>query len=341
MGMAALRLCQELPGAVALLASHYRVTHRALQQTLFGCRFVNPVGLAAGFDKNAEVIRALPALGFGFAEVGTVTPLAQPGNPRPRLFRHTAQRSLQNSLGFNNEGLAAMRRRLVELAKPGAAAPGARYPLPLGINVGKGRATPPDAARGDYEMLLAELGGLADYLVVNLSSPNTPGLRDLQNEAFVRDLVQAALAVTQAPVLAKLSPDLAPPAAAALAAVAVEAGAAGIVATNTSTDYTLLAGAREAGGLSGQVLREKSWQTLTAIARRLHGSGAVLISAGGIASGAEAYRRLRGGASLVQIYTGLVYEGPSLPRRINRELLVLLERDGFTELSQAIGADLS
>ncbi len=338
--MAALRLCQSLPGAVGLLAGHYRVAHPALHQVLFGRDLVNPVGLAAGFDKNAEVVRALPALGFGFAEVGTVTPLAQPGNPRPRLFRHAAQRSLQNALGFNNDGLAAMRQRLAALARHGAAADSGRYPLPLGVNIGKGRATPPAAALGDYEALLRHLGGLADYLVVNLSSPNTPGLRDLQNESFLRDLMQTALAVTRTPVLVKLSPDLAPAAAAALAAAAVEAGAAGIVATNTSTDYTLLAAARDSGGLSGQVLRQKSRQVFAAIAGRLHGSAAILISAGGIDSGAEAYRRLRGGASLVQLYTGLVYEGPALARRINRELLALLARDGFSNVSQAIGADL-
>lgn len=341
LGMAALRLCQSVPGAVGLLASHYRVAHPALRQTFFGCDFVNPVGLAAGFDKNAAVVRALPGLGFGFAEVGTVTPLAQPGNPRPRLFRHTAQLSLQNALGFNNDGLAAMRQRLAALAPHGTAPGRHRYPLPLGVNIGKARATPPAAALGDYEALLRHLGGLADYLVVNLSSPNTPGLRDLQNESFLRDLMQTALAVTPTPVLVKLSPDLAPAGAAALAATAVEAGAAGIVATNTSTDYSLLAGARDSGGLSGQVLRQKSWEVFAAIARRLHGSAAVLISVGGIDSGAEAYRRLRGGACLVQLYTGLVYEGPSLARRINLDLLALLARDGFTSLAQAIGADLA
>jgi dihydroorotate dehydrogenase len=357
LGMAALRLAQAVPGAVPLLARRNLVSDPALRQTIFGRELLNPVGLAAGFDKDAAVVGALPALGFGFAEVGTVTPQAQPGNPRPRLVRHAAERSLQNALGFNNRGQAALRERLAALAgalqappapsSPGQARPAVvpdrfpRYPLPLGVNVGKGRDTPPAEALADYESLLRELGGLADYLVVNLSSPNTPGLRDLQNESFVRQLLHAARQVTATPVLVKLSPDLDPPAAAALAAVAVESGAAGIVATNTTTDYALLPGARAVGGLSGQVLRQKSQQALTAIARRLHGSGALLISAGGIDSGAEAYRRLRAGASLVQLYTALVYEGPSLPRRINRQLLGLLARDGFTHVSQAIGADLA
>ncbi len=333
LGMAALRLLQALPGAAWLLARRNLVSGPALRQTLFGREFPNPVGLAAGFDKDAMVARALPALGFGFVEVGTVTPGPQPGNPRPRLFRYPAERSLQNSLGFNNRGMEAMRRRLIQLA--------VRRPLPVGVNVGKGRETPAATALADYEALLRGLGGLADYLVVNLSSPNTPGLRDLQNETFVRDLLRAARGVTTTPVLVKLSPDLEPEAAADLAAAALDAGAAGIVATNTSTDFGLLRGKRaaEAGGLSGAVLRERSRRVFAAIARRLDGRG-TLISAGGIDSGAEAYARVRAGASLVQLYTALVYEGPSLARRINRELLALLARDGFTHIGEAVGADL-
>jgi len=274
--------------------------------------------------------------------VGTVTPRPQAGNPRPRLFRYPGQRSLQNALGFNNQGLQAMRSRLARARRQAGSA---RVASPLGVNVGKGRDTPPERALADYEELLGDgggLGGLADYLVVNLSSPNTPGLRDLQNETFVQEVLRAARALTRTPLLVKLSPDLEPDAAAGLAAAAVDAGAAGIVATNTSTDYTLLPGARAAGGLSGQVLREKSRRVCLAIARRLRAadSGAVLISAGGIDSGAEAYARVRAGASLVQLYTALIYEGPSLPRRINRELLALLARDGCRDIGQAVGADL-
>jgi dihydroorotate dehydrogenase len=338
LAITALRVTQALPGATALLARRCAVADPALRQTLFGLEFPNPLGLAAGFDKDAVVVDAMAALGFGFVEVGTVTPRPQPGNPRPRLFRYPGQRSLQNALGFNNQGLQAMRRRL-------AGARRRRLSGPVGVNVGRGRDTPPEAARADYEALLGDaggLGGLADYLVVNLSSPNTPGLRDLQNETFVHDVLGAARALTRTPVLVKLSPDLEPEAAAGLAAAAAAAGAAGIVATNTSTDYALLPGARAAGGLSGQVLREKSRRTCAAIARRLRAAdgGAVLISAGGIDSGAEAYARLRAGASLVQLYTALIYEGPSLPRRINRELLTLLARDGFSHVRQAVGADL-
>jgi dihydroorotate dehydrogenase len=340
LAIAALRLAQELPPALLLLGRRRVVADPALRQHLLGREFPNPVGLAAGFDKDALAVAGLAALGFGFVEVGTVTPRPQAGNPRPRLFRHPAERSLRNALGFNNQGLQAMRRRLRRLAAQRTWA--RRLRVPVGVNLGRGRDTPPAAALADYEALAAGLGDLADYLVVNLSSPNTPGLRDLQNESFVREVLRAAGAVTRAPVLVKLSPDLEPEAAAALAAAAVEAGAAGIVATNTSTDYALLPGVRQEGGLSGRVLQGRSRRALAAIARRLrsgHGD-AVLISAGGVDSGAEAYARLRAGASLVQLYTAFVYEGPSLPGRINRELLALLARDGFSHVGQAIGADL-
>ena len=328
-GLGALRAAQAVPGAAGILARRHLINAAPLRQTLFGREFVNPVGLAAGFDKNAEAVRAIPALGFGFAEVGTVTPLAQPGNPRPRLFRHPAERSLQNALGFNNAGMAAMRRRL-ERVHPA--------PIPLGVNLGKNKATPPERALDDYETLIRGLHDLADYLVVNLSSPNTPGLRDLQNEEFLRALFGLAKGITARPILVKIAPDLEPGAAVALSEIAVDAGAVGVIATNTTIDYSLLPGAKDFGGLSGRVLREKSFWIFEAVAKALFGR-AVLISAGGIDSGAEAYRRIRAGASLVQVYTALVYEGPGLPRRINEELLRLMERDGVKGMAELIGAD--
>lgn len=329
LGIAALRTLQAVPGLPRALARRNLVDGAPLRQTLFGHEFLNPLGLAAGFDKDAVAVRALPALGFGFVEVGTVTPLPQPGNPKPRMFRHPDCASLQNALGFNNRGLDALRRRLESL-----------YPLPfpLGVNVGKNKATPPGNALDDYEILIRGLHPFCDYLVVNLSSPNTPGLRDLQNETFLRDVFGIAKAITAKPVLIKISPDLDPAQAVALAETAVEAGAAGIIATNTTVDYSLVPGAKDFGGISGQALREKSFQILDALARALFGK-TVLISVGGIDSGAEAYRRLRAGASLVQLYTALVYEGPGLPRRINEELLRLMERDGIKEIREMIGAD--
>lgn len=333
LALSALRAAAGVPGVADLLARRNRVADPRLSQTLFGCTFENPVGLAAGFDKDALAVRGWPALGFGFVEVGTVTPWPQAGNPRPRLFRFPAAASVQNAMGFNNRGLDALERHLRRYRKHG---PG---PVPLGINLGKNKATPQAAALTDYEVLVRRLEGLGDYLVVNLSSPNTPGLRDLQNEAFLRAVLALARGVTAKPILVKLSPDLDPGAAVDLAEVAVGAGAAGILATNTTTDYALLPGAKDFGGLSGEVLREKSYRMLRALAGRLFGR-TVLVSVGGIASPEEAYRRLRAGASLVQVYTGLVYEGPGLPRKINEGLLRLMDRDGAGTLGEVIGADL-
>jgi dihydroorotate dehydrogenase len=190
----------------------------------------------------------------------------------------------------------------------------------------------------DYEVLIHAFAGLCDYLVVNISSPNTPGLRDLQNETFLRAVLGMAMGATGRPVLVKIAPDLDPADAVRLAEVAVDTGAAGVVATNTTNDYALLPGARDFGGLSGRVLREKSFKAFDAVARRLFGR-AVLVSAGGIDSGAEAYRRLRAGADLVQVYTAFVYQGPALARRINEELLELMERDGAKGIGEVIGAD--
>lgn len=329
LGLAALRAAQAVPGLTAALSRRNVSTDPALRQTLFGREFANPLGLAAGFDKNAAAVRAFAALGFGFVEVGTVTPRPQPGNPRPRLFRHSAEESLQNALGFNNGGMDALRLRLAGL-----------YPLPfpLGVNVGKNKDTPPEEALRDYETLIRGLHDLCDYVVVNLSSPNTPGLRDLQNEAFLRAVLGLATGITGKPVLVKIAPDMEPADAVALSEVAVDAGAAGIVATNTTIDYSLVGNPKSSGGISGRVLREKSFRIFEAVARALFGR-AVLVSVGGIDSGAEAYRRIRAGASLVQLYTALVYGGPSLPRRINEELLELMRRDGVKTIGEAVGAD--
>jgi dihydroorotate dehydrogenase len=328
-GMAALRAAQALSPVRGLLARRNRVEDPRLRQTLFGREVPNPVGLAAGLDKDGIAVQGLAALGFGLVEVGTVTPLAQPGNPRPRLFRFPAAETLQNAMGFNNGGMEALRRRL-ERALP--------LSVPLGINIGRNKATPPERTLDDYATLIRGLADLADYLVVNLSSPNTPGLRDLQNEAFVRSLLGLAGELTRKPVLVKIAPDLEPEAAADLSEAAVDAGAAGIIATNTTTDYSLLPGAKDFGGLSGRVLTGKSFRVFDAVARRLFGR-TVLVSVGGIDSGAEAWRRLRAGASLVQVYTALIYQGPSLVRRINEELLALMERDGVKGIAEVIGAD--
>ncbi len=331
---AALRAAQSVGPARAALERRFGIEDPRLEQRLLGARFPNPVGLAAGFDKDGVAIRGMAALGFGSIEVGTVTPRPQAGNPRPRLFRLESEESLRNAMGFNNAGVEALARRL---ARQRGRGPGRRPPL--GINVGRNRATPAERAHEDYLEAIARLDGLCDYFVVNVSSPNTPGLRDLQTAAAIERLIGEGRERTPSPLLVKLSPDLEDGAAAELARAAVDAGAAGIVLTNTTTDYGLVAGVEPRGGLSGRVLRERSFRMLSAVAPHVAGR-AVLVSVGGVDSGAEAYRRIRAGASLVQVYTGLVYRGPGLAAEINRELLVRLERDGLGAVGEAVGAEL-
>lgn len=301
-----------------------------LGQQLIGRSFANPLGLAAGFDKNGVAVDGLAALGFGFLEVGTVTPLAQAGNPKPRIFRHPQHASLQNALGFNNQGMDAMAARLEA---------GAPFSLPVGVNIGKNAVTPLEEAESDYRQLFGRFSELADYFVVNISSPNTPGLRDLQAPETIAELVGLGRELTNRPILVKLSPDLEASVAVELGGVAVAAGAAGLIVTNTTIDYALIPGAEQFGGLSGRVLRERSYDILRALAAELFGQ-ALLISVGGIDSGEEAYRRLRGGASLVQIYTALVYRGAGLVPSVLAGLLELLDRDGLETVAEAIGKDV-
>jgi dihydroorotate dehydrogenase len=305
------------------------VADRRLRQEIWGLEFGNPVGLAAGFDKNGSISTAVAALGFGFVEVGTVTPRPQPGNPRPRIFRFPDQETLQNALGFNNRGMVAMKTELARQRPAG---------VPLGINIGKNKATPVERAEGDYLELFAELSDCCDYFVVNVSSPNTPGLRALQEVDSVQTLVRKGRELTPRPILVKLAPDLEDRKAIDLSRAAVNAGAAGIVLTNTTTDYGLIPGADRVGGLSGRVLKKRSFELLERVAAELFGQ-CLLVSVGGVDSAEEAYRRLRAGASLLQIYTALVFQGPALVRDINRNLCTLMARDGVESLDEVIGAD--
>lgn len=305
------------------------VSDPILKQELFGRTFLNPVGLGAGFDKNATMIRGIQALGFGFTEIGTVTPMPQPGNPKPRMFRHVEEESIQNAMGFNNDGMYAVQQRLKR-----------RYPFttPIGVNIGKNKTTDERNAVQDYMQLVNGLHELGDYLVVNISSPNTPGLRDLQNEAFITALFEEIKSITEKPVLLKIAPDMTPDQAVALTTLAVEKGADGIIATNTTIDYSLVPRPESIGGLSGKVLKEKSFEIFEAVAKELYGK-TVLISVGGIDTAEEAYRRIRAGASLVQIYSALIFKGPDLIGEINRGLVDLLKRDGFENITEAIGVD--
>jgi dihydroorotate dehydrogenase len=317
-----------------------------LAQELWGLTFPNPIGLAAGFDKNGALPHVWAALGFGAAELGTVTALAQPGNPSPRLFRLADQRALINRLGFNNRGAAVVARDLRRRLRHH------RPRSPLGINLGKSRAAALADAVEDYRASFAVLFDCADYLVVNVSSPNTPGLRDLQAAAQLAHLLEALQADNRRlaaerggaarPLLVKVAPDLGDDDLRAIVDVASSNDLAGVIATNTTVDRTMLpAGhplASEAGGLSGAPLRERA----TAVIRRIYrlsGGQLPIIGAGGIFSAADAYEKVRAGASLLQVYTGFVYEGPGLPRRLCRGLRTLLARDGFATLREAVGAD--
>lgn len=312
----------------SFLESHF-IANDILNQELFGRTFYNPVGLGAGFDKNATMIRAMQILGFGFTEIGTVTPKPQEGNPKPRMWRHVEEESIQNAMGFNNEGLLRVQRRLKRRFP---------YTTPIGINIGKNKLTSDGEAIKDYITLIKALHNFGDYLVINISSPNTPGLRDLQNEEFITRLFTEAKAVTNKPILLKISPDMDVKNAVALATLAVKSGAAGIIATNTTVDYSLVKHPNNKGGLSGAVLKEKSFKIFDAIAKQLYGK-TVLISVGGIDSADEAYRRIKAGASLVQILSGLIYHGPDMIKNINTELSELIRADGYSNITEAIGAD--
>ena len=324
----ALRLAQSAHLPLWWLRQRCEIREPRLEQEIFEERFGNPVGLAAGYDKNAQVLHAMAALGFGFLEAGTVTPMPQRGNPKPRVFRHREQRSLQNALGFNNQGVEAMVSRLRRQSP---------LPLPLGINIGKNKDTSATRAQADYETLVERLESFASYLVINVSSPNTPGLRDMQHQETVVQLVHGCRSKTAKPILVKLAPDLEDAQMVELATAAVEAGAAGIVVTNTTIDYSLLPGAEPRGGLSGRVLQRRSFEALQLVARELAGRS-VIISVGGIETAAEVYARLQAGADLVQLYTAMIYEGPLLVHRILSGLIELMDRDGVKGIAEVVGS---
>jgi len=280
-----------------------------------GLHFPNAVGLAAGMDKNATALPAWPLMGFGFVEIGTVTARAQPGNPKPRVFRLPRQRALINRLGFNNEGAAAVAERLTRWKATG------RWPrVPVGINLGKSRVTPLDEAAEHYAESFRLLRGHGDYFVVNVSSPNTPGLRDLQAADQLCGILRALRRENAEgkPVLVKLAPDVAEEDIAAVVAAGEAEGAAGWIATNTTIDHSAVpAGQDEQGGLSGEPLRERATRVVRRVAAK---ATRPVIGMGGVSSADSAREKLQAGASLVQLYTGLVYEGPSLPRRMTARL---------------------
>jgi dihydroorotate dehydrogenase len=305
-----------------------RLTVRA-----FGMTFRNPIGLAAGFDKDAAALGPLARLGFGFVEAGTVTPRPQAGNPRPRLFRLREDRAVINRMGFNNGGIDVFVRRL-------AAFPRGLVPVGANVGINKEGADP----ERDYPALIAAVAAHADYVVINVSSPNTPGLRDLQGEARLRVILHAVNdAVPQRPPLfVKIAPDLSPEGIASVVETAAANGAQGLIVSNTTITRPAelrSTHARETGGLSGPPLFELSTIVLRQAARQAAGR-LLLIGVGGIATGRDALIKIRAGASLVQLYTAFAYQGPTLIGRLKHELLAALDAEGFSSVQNAIGADL-
>jgi len=312
------------PGLPAALRRSLGPRDPGLRVRALGLDFPGPVGLAAGFDKDARGVAVLGAIGFGFVEVGTVTALPQPGNPKPRLFRLTADRAIVNRMGFNNAGAAAAAARLGKRRTAHVI---------VGVNIGKSRAAPATEAIADYVTSAKAVAPVADYLVVNVSSPNTPGLRDLQAADRLRPLliaVREALGRQGPPLLVKIAPDLADEDLDAIADLAVELGLDGIIATNTTVSRDgLVSPAAEvaaagAGGLSGPPLKARAVEVLKRLHARTADAGLVLIAAGGIETADDVRERLAAGATLVQAYTGFVYGGPLWPSRINRALATAL-----------------
>lgn len=303
-----------------------------LETRVAGLTFPNPLGIAAGFDKDGEVPDALLGLGFGFAEVGSITPRPQSGNPKPRLFRLAEDRAVINRMGFNNGGAAAAATRLVARLGRGGV---------VGINIGANKDSTDRVA--DYAQMTQVMAPLASYLAVNISSPNTPGLRALQDEGALTALLDAVLearGATGPPVFLKVAPDLEPADVEAIARIALERRLGALIVSNTTVSRPPLRSphARETGGLSGAPLRELALARVRDF-RRATGGALPLVGVGGIASAEDAWQRIRAGASLVQLYSAMVYEGPGIARRIVRELAALMQRDGFASLAEAVGSE--
>ncbi|WP_421785603.1 quinone-dependent dihydroorotate dehydrogenase [Hyphobacterium sp.] len=303
-----------------------------LETSIAGLVLPNPVGLAAGYDKNGEIIDALLKLGFGFVECGAVTPKPQPGNPKPRVFRLSADRAVINRMGFNNAGLVALKARLsARLGRPGV----------VGVNLGANKES--EDRTQDYVTSLQALDGLADFFTVNISSPNTPGLRALQSKAALDDLLTRVMAAKgAAPVFLKVAPDLKDEDLADIAASVRDNGLDALIVSNTTIERpdTLMSADRaEAGGLSGRPLFERSTALLKAFAQAL-GGAVPLIGVGGVEDAATAYAKIRAGASAVQLYSALVYEGPGLVAQINRGLAERLKADGFASVTDAVGVEV-
>jgi dihydroorotate dehydrogenase len=313
---------------LGVVADRYTVTDERLETTAFGQSFPNPVGVAAGFDKNARVAPALAALGFGFVEVGGVTAEPQTGNPRPRMFRLPEDEAIINRMGLNNDGAAVVGDRLARLD----------IDVPVGVNIAKSEQVPPEEAPADYRRSYEQVTD-ADLFVVNVSCPNSQGFAELQNRESMAAVLSELVDAGASPLLVKLSPDLPEPAVDDAISLVAEFDLDGVVATNTTTERptSLQSHHRaETGGLSGRPIEPRATEMVRYVARRVD---VPVVGVGGVATAEDAYRKLRAGAQLVQLYTGLVYRGPAIARNINRGLLDLLEADGFDSLEAAVGVD--
>ncbi len=350
----------KIPGFLPFLRWQFREENPVLRTKLLGRTLENPVGLAAGFDKDGRIHPALFALGFGFVEVGTVTPQPQSGNPRPRLFRLLKDHAVINRMGFNNQGAWKMAERLVaitlkiKLEDTEYFDQSGDYPANiasgmLGINIGKNKDTALENATEDYVSALSTLHPFADFLTLNISSPNTEDLRNLQEKDALRALLDSVCArrdkldqnhLRNTPLLVKLAPDLDDDALENCIRVIQEFSIQGVIATNTTIERPELKSKHrnQSGGLSGKPLRKRSTELIRNLSAEL-GADVPIIGVGGIFNGADAYEKIRAGASAVQIYTALIFEGPGLVRKIKAELANLLEKDGFKSVTEAVGAD--
>ncbi|WP_254768570.1 quinone-dependent dihydroorotate dehydrogenase [Salinilacihabitans rarus] len=332
LGTLALRGVGAVGPARAALRYAYRYEHPALEVDAFGATFPNPVGVAAGFDKNAQCTHALAALGFGFVEVGTVTPYPQSGNERPRLFRLREDEAMVNRMGFNGHGMDRVKERLET---------GGRPDVPLGLNVGKMNTSDEEEAIEDYRRVFDRLSPFADYVVVNVSCPNTPDEFDEGDPDHLRAIFETLEAENDAdvPILVKIGPDSPEESILDLVGIVEEFDLDGVVATNTTTrrDGLRSENGREWGGLSGKPLEARATEVVRTLATH---TDLPIVGVGGVDSAESAYEKIRAGASLVQLYTGFIYNGPSTAREINRGLVELLDRDGFSSVEEAVGADL-
>ncbi len=339
----ALALLSKMTPFEGVLGQLFSVQDPRLQVNVDSLTFSNPVGLAGGFDKNAVAVRTIASFGFGFMEIGAVTALAQPGNPKPRLYRLPEDQALINRLGFNNEGAAAVAQRLRALRENGKP-----LKVPLGVNLGRSKIVETKDAVADFLSAFEKLFPYGDFFTLNVSSPNTPQLRDLQEKNLLRGLLQAIqekngalaarLGVKPKPILVKIAPDMDFTQADDIIEVAMAEKISGLIATNATAFLreTLTSGSKEPGGLSGKPLKSLA----TSFVRHLYravGGKLPIIGVGGIFSAEDAYEKIKAGAMAVQIYTGFVYEGPAAVKRINQGLIRLIERDGYKSIAEAVG----